>query len=65
MRAMDRERQLMGSGEMRGGSNYGRARWWASDYGLSPEVVFSNGDAGGIGGALSGLLAAAAPRWRS
>ncbi len=56
MRAMDRERQLMGSGEMRGGSNYGRGQVVASDYGLSPEVVFSNGDAGGIGGALSGLL---------
>ncbi len=56
MRAMDRERQLMGSGEMRGGSNYGRGQMVASDYGLSPEVVFSNSDAGGIGGALSGLL---------
>ncbi|MNQ46378.1 hypothetical protein D3C85_601910 [compost metagenome] len=28
----------------------------ASDYGLSPEIVFSNNDAGGIGGALGGLV---------
>jgi len=56
MRAMDRERQLMGSGEMRGGSNFGRGQMVASDYGLSPEIIFSNSDAGSIGGALGGLL---------
>jgi hypothetical protein len=27
-----------------------------SDYGLSPEIVFSNNDAGGLGGALGGLV---------
>nr|MBP8151515.1 peptidoglycan-binding protein [Xylophilus sp.] len=56
MRAMDRERQLMGSGEMRGGSNFGKGQMVASDYGLSPEIIFSNSDAGGIGGALGGLI---------
>jgi curli biogenesis system outer membrane secretion channel CsgG len=56
MRAMDRERQLMGSGEMRGGSNFGKGQMVASDYGLSPEIIFSNSDAGGIGGALGGLV---------
>lgn len=56
MRAMDRERQLMSSGEMRGGSNFGKGQMVASDYGLSPEIVFSNSDAGGIGGALGGLI---------
>ena len=56
MRAMDRERQLMGSGEMRGGSNFGRGQMVASDYGLSPEIIFSNSDAGSIGGARGGLL---------
>ena len=34
MRAMDRERQLMGSGEMRGGSNFGKGQMVASDYGM-------------------------------
>ncbi|HCL85540.1 MAG TPA: peptidoglycan-binding protein [Comamonadaceae bacterium] len=56
MRAMDRERQLMGSGEMRGGSNFGKAQMVASDYGLSPEIIFSNNDAGGMGAALGGLI---------
>jgi len=56
MNAMTRERALMQSGEMRGGSNFGRGQMVASDYGLSPEIVFSNNDAGGIGGALGGLV---------
>jgi len=56
MRAMNRERELMGSGEMRGGSNFGKGQMVASDYGLSPEIIFSNSDAGGIGGALGGLI---------
>jgi curli biogenesis system outer membrane secretion channel CsgG len=56
MNAMTRERALMPSGEMRGGSNFGRGQMVASDYGLSPEIVFSNNDAGGLGGALGGLV---------
>lgn len=56
MRAMSRERDLMGSGEMRGGSNFGKGQMVASDYGLSPEIIFSNSDAGGIGGVLGGLI---------
>ena len=56
MNAMTRERALMQSGEMRGGSNFGRGQMVASDYGLSPEIVFSNSDAGGVGGALGGLV---------
>jgi curli biogenesis system outer membrane secretion channel CsgG len=56
MNAMTRERALMQSGEMRSGSNFGRGQMVASDYGLSPEIVFSNSDAGGIGGALGGLV---------
>jgi len=56
MRAMSRERDLQGSGEMRGGSNYGKGQMVALDYALSPEIVFSADDAGGIGGVLGGLL---------
>ena len=56
MGAMARERQLMGSGEMRGGSNFGKGQMVASDYGMSPEIIFSNNDAGGIGGVLGGLI---------
>ena len=56
MRAMSRERELMQSGEMRGCSNFGRGQMVASDYALSPEIVFSADNAGGIGGVLGGLI---------
>ena len=56
MNAMNRERAMMDSGEMRGGSNFGKGQMVASDYGLSPEIVFSNNNAGGMSGALGGLI---------
>ncbi|VTU12802.1 Curli production assembly/transport component CsgG [Variovorax sp. SRS16] len=56
MNAMSRERQLSQSGEMRQGSNFGAGQMVASDYGLSPEIVFSNQNAGGMGGSLGGLV---------
>jgi hypothetical protein len=56
MNAMARERALMQSGEMRGGSNMGGGQMVASDYGLSPEVIFNQNDAGGMGGALGGRV---------
>jgi curli biogenesis system outer membrane secretion channel CsgG len=62
MRAMERERNLDRSGEMRQGSNYGKGQVVASDYGLTPEVIFSERDAGGISGALGGLIGGNAGR---
>ena len=56
MRAMSRERELMQSGQMRGGSNFGGGQMVASDYSLSPEIVFSEGNTGGLGGALGGII---------
>ena len=56
MRAMNRERELQQSGEMRGGSNFGRGQMVASDYGLSPEIVFSEDNTGGGVAALGGLI---------
>ncbi|HMN57484.1 MAG TPA: CsgG/HfaB family protein, partial [Ottowia sp.] len=56
MRAMSRERELMQSGQMRQGSQMGGGQMVASDYGLSPEIVFNEGNTGGIGGALGGLF---------
>jgi hypothetical protein len=41
---------------MRQGSNFGGGQMVASDYGLSPEVVFSTDNASGIGGVLGGLI---------
>jgi curli biogenesis system outer membrane secretion channel CsgG len=56
MAAMNKERALQNSGEMRGGSNFGKGQMVSSDFGLSPEVIFSAKDAKGAGGALGGLV---------
>jgi curli biogenesis system outer membrane secretion channel CsgG len=56
MQAMNRERELMAAGDLRTQSNLGKGQMVASDYGLSPEVIFNNSNAGGLGGALGGLL---------
>lgn len=56
MNAMTRERALMQSGEMRQGSQYGQGQMVASDYGLSPEIVFQNNNAGGASASLGGLV---------
>lgn len=56
MQAMNRERELMNSGEMRTGSDFGKGQMVASDYAMTPEVTFSANNAGGIGGAIGGLL---------
>jgi len=60
MQAMQRERALMGVGEMRSGSNMGGGQMVASDYSLSPEIIFSQrGSSGaglGLGGVIGGVL---------
>jgi len=53
--AMERERTLMRAGEARAGSNLGGGQIVASDFSLSPDVIFSEEDTGGIAGALGGL----------
>ena len=50
MRNVMQERQLAGSGEMRDGSNMGQGQMVAADFVMTPAVVFSEGNAGGIGG---------------
>ena len=55
-RAMERERALQASGEIRQGSQMGAGQMVAADYGLSPEIVFSNSDAGGVGGVIGALI---------
>jgi hypothetical protein len=56
MNAMNRERALMQSGQARAGSNMGAGQMVASDYALSPEIIFRNNNAGGAGASLGGLL---------
>jgi len=62
MRAMERERSLMQSGELRQGSSFGGGQMVAADYTLNPSVQFSQKGTGGVGaiaGALLGPVATA------
>ena len=56
LRNMEQERALAGGGQMRSNSNIGGGQMVAADFIMTPQVVFSEGNAGGIGGAAAGLL---------
>src|SRR5688500_14002072 len=56
MQNMMQERALQESGELRQNSNMGGGQMVSADFVLTPAVVFSENDSGGIGGALGGLL---------
>ena len=56
MQNMMQERALAGGGELRTNSNVGGGQMVAADFILTPAVVFSENNAGGMGGALGGLL---------
>lgn len=56
MKNLMQERELASSGQMRSGSNMGGGQMVTADYVLTPDVVFQNKDAGGLGGALGGLF---------
>ncbi|HEX7441637.1 MAG TPA: CsgG/HfaB family protein [Caldimonas sp.] len=53
---MMQERALARSGELQSGSNIGKGQMAAADFIVNPSVVFSENNAGGVGGALGGLL---------
>jgi len=55
MQNLMQERSLAQSGQLRQGSNMGGGQMVTADYVLTPAVVFSQDDAGGIGGGL-GML---------
>ena len=50
---MNQERAIERSGEGRAGSNFGPGQIAAADYSITPEIAFSQNDAGGIGAAMS------------
>lgn len=56
MAAMTKERELMESGEMRGGSNFGKGQMVAADYTMNPSIQFSKKGTGGLGGIVGGML---------
>jgi hypothetical protein len=53
---MMQERALGASGELQRDQNVGKGQMVAADFIVTPSVVFSENNAGGIGGALGGLL---------
>lgn len=56
MKAMEKERELQASGEMRQGSNFGKGQMVAADYTLTPSITFSSSDSGGAGAAVGTLM---------
>lgn len=56
MKAMEKERELQQSGEMREGSSFGKGQMVAADYTLTPSVTFSSEDSGGMGAAFGTLM---------
>jgi hypothetical protein len=56
MQNMAQERALASSGQLQGGQNVGQGQMVAADFILTPNVVFSDPNAGGVGGGIGGLL---------
>jgi curli biogenesis system outer membrane secretion channel CsgG len=56
------ERDLADNGELQEGSNMGKGQIKVADYILHPTVQFSEGNAGGVGGAVGGFMGGRFPR---
>jgi hypothetical protein len=56
MQNMMQERALARGGELRQDSNVGGGQMVTADYILTPAVVFSEDNAGGVGGAIGGVV---------
>jgi curli biogenesis system outer membrane secretion channel CsgG len=56
MAMRNQERELGDSGELQRGQNFGKGQVVAADYIIIPDIVTSNGNSGGGGVALGGLI---------
>src|SRR5690349_20539409 len=56
MQNMMQERALANGGEMRQNANMGGGQMVPADFVMTPQVVFSENNAGGVGGAVGGLF---------
>lgn len=56
LQTMQAERQLAQSGELQEGANVGGGQMKSADYYLTPDVIFSEGNAGGVGAVVGGAL---------
>ncbi len=61
MQNLQQERELARAGQTRQNSNIGGGQMVAADFILTPSVVFSEGNAGGVGGAVGGILGRKSP----
>lgn len=50
------ERALQNSGELRSNSNVGRGQMVTADFILTPQVIFSENNAGGVGAGVAGVF---------
>ena len=62
MQNVMQERDLMNAGQLRQQSNIGGGQMVVADYVLTPAVVFSEDNSGGIGGGIGGLFGGAGGR---
>src|SRR5215210_1607268 len=53
---MQQERDLARSGELQHASNVGAGQMKGADFILTPGVIFSDQNAGGVGGAVGGIM---------
>jgi Curli production assembly/transport component CsgG len=56
MQNMMQERQLAAGGMLQADQNMGRGQMVTADFIITPSVVFSENNAGGVGGAIGGLM---------
>ena len=56
MRNIMQERSLSDAGQTRAGSNMGQGQMASADFVLTPEVVFSDNNAGGVGGGVASAI---------
>ena len=61
MQNIMQERALAQQGNLQQGSNMGGGQMKTADFVLTPAVLFSEGNAGGVGGVAAGLLRKASP----
>lgn len=59
MQNLMQERALADSGQLQGGQNMGKGQMVTADFIVTPNVVFSENNAGGIGGGVLGLFGGA------
>lgn len=58
MAAIQGERALAATGEMRNNSNFGKGQLVAADYAITPSITFSAKDTSGVRGGLAGFSSA-------